>query len=89
MVPGPSVDLHHLVPKTFKGRETVRMHRICHRKIHSVLTERELAKQYNTIERLLSLPALQRFVTWVQRKHPEYMDRHDRTAAMRRKKRRR
>jgi len=33
---------HHLVPKTFKGKETVLLHRICHRQIHANFTEREL-----------------------------------------------
>jgi 5-methylcytosine-specific restriction endonuclease McrA len=29
LVADPSVDLHHLVPRTYKGRDTVPMHRIC------------------------------------------------------------
>lgn len=44
------------------------MHRVCHRQIHAVLTETELARQYATVEALLAHPKLQVFVTWVKTK---------------------
>ena len=67
-----NVDEHHLVPKTFKGKETVTLHRICHRAIHANLTERELLKHFHTIERLLEHQGIQKFVGWVQNKDIEY-----------------
>src|SRR4051812_8293788 len=70
MVPGPSVNLHHLIPRTYKGTETVALHRICHSKIHSVLSEKELRDHYHTIERLRSHPAIAQFIRWVVRKPP-------------------
>lgn len=76
MVDGPSVNEHHLVPRTFRGRETVKMHRICHNKIHSVFSERELAQYYHTPERLLENEEIRKFVKWVQKKHPAYYDAH-------------
>jgi hypothetical protein len=76
LVRGPSVDLHHLVPRTYRGRETVPMHRICHAKIHDVLTEKELRDRYFTAERLREHPELGRFIDWVQRKPPEFVARH-------------
>ena len=33
---------HHLVPRRYKGRETRRLHAICHRKIHATFTDKEL-----------------------------------------------
>ena len=39
LIPGPSVDKHHLVPNSKKGKETVTLHKICHSKLHSVFTE--------------------------------------------------
>ena len=63
-----NVDQHHLLPKTFKGKETIPLHKICHRKIHATLSERELAKYYFTIEHLLEHPDIQAFVTWVSKK---------------------
>ena len=74
MIEGPSVDLHHLIPKSRKGRETVLIHLICHRKIHSVFTEKELATKYNTIEKLQTHEEIQNFITWVKNKHPEFVD---------------
>ena len=41
--PGPSVDDHHLVPRSQGGKTKTTIHRICHRKIHATLSERELA----------------------------------------------
>lgn len=65
---------HHLIPKTFKGTETVTLHRMCHRKIHSVFTERELLNTYHTIETLLSHEEIQKFVKWVANKDPDFYD---------------
>lgn len=67
-----NVDEHHLIPKTFKGRETVTLHRVCHRAIHATLSERELANYYFTIERLLEHENIQKFVKWIQKKEPSY-----------------
>lgn len=88
IVDGISSDEHHLVPRTFKGRETIRLHRVCHQKIHSVLTERELLNYYHTIERLLEREEIQTFVKWVSKKPPEYYDSHRDTNDRSRKRKR-
>jgi hypothetical protein len=75
MIEGPSVDRHHLVPKTAGGRETVFMHRICHRKIHSVLDERALATAYRDPAALRSHPDIAAFVRWVRTKPAEFTKR--------------
>lgn len=76
LIPGPTVDLHHLIPKLKGGKNgpTVLLHKICHRFLHATFTEAELARQYNTIEMLLSNEAVLRFVNWVQKKPPEFYD---------------
>ena len=76
MVPGPSVNLHHLIPRTYKGTDTIALHRICHSKIHSVLSEKELRDHFHTIDRLRSHPEIARFIKWVARKPPAFMNRH-------------
>lgn len=78
-----NIDRHHLVPKTFKGKEQFAIHRICHRKIHSVFTERELFKTYHTWETLRGHPDIQTFIAWVARKSPEF---HVRTETAARKR---
>mgnify|MGYP006277697207 CR=1 FL=1 len=84
MIEGPSVDRHHLVPKTEGGRETVVMHRICHRKIHSVLDERALATTYADPEALKAHPDIAAFVRWVRTKPPEFTKRTEPTKRRRR-----
>ncbi len=80
---GTNWNVHHLIPKTFGGRVTVPMHRICHSKIHSVFTERELLQKYHTIEALLTHDAISDFVKWVANKHPDF---HAPTAKDKRKR---
>jgi len=78
LIDGPSVDRHHLVPKSEGGTEWVNMHRICHTKIHSLFSERELATLYPSMEALLAHADVQKFVRWVRKHPPEFMDRHRR-----------
>jgi hypothetical protein len=76
LVPGASIDEHHLIPKLKGGRKgpTVMLHKVCHAKIHSVFKEGELARTYNTIEKLLEHEEIQKFVVWVAKKHPEFYE---------------
>lgn len=67
-IPPAQQDRHHLVPKSKGGRETAFLHRICHRQIHALFTETELARQYATAEALLQHPEMQVFVVWVKTK---------------------
>jgi 5-methylcytosine-specific restriction endonuclease McrA len=68
LIPKDQQDAHHLVPKSKGGRLTIILHRICHRQIHALLTERELAASYSTIDALLQHQELAQFVTWVKNK---------------------
>ena len=63
-----NVDEHHLLPKTFKGRETVLLHKICHKTIHSLIRTRELFTYYYTVERILEREDIQKFVAWIKNK---------------------
>lgn len=67
-----NIDEHHLVPKTFKGREVALLHRICHRKIHATFTERELANYYHTFERLKENEHIKSFIKWVAKRQPGF-----------------
>lgn len=66
------VDRHHLIPKTFKGTEQFPVHKICHRKIHSVFTERELLHSFHTWDALRGAPEIAAFIAWVGRKPPGF-----------------
>ena len=52
------------------------MHQVCHRKVHAVLSEGELAGVYAGPTALRAHPEIARFVAWVQRKPPEWNDWH-------------
>ena len=85
LVHGKSVNAHHIIPKTYKGKETILIHVICHTKIHSVLSERELLKEFNTAEKLRAHPEIEKFIAWVKNKDPEFRDRNKPTKARQRR----
>ena len=63
-----NIDEHHLVPKTFKGKDTESIHKVCHRYIHATLTERELLNYYHTWDRLREHSEIEKFIKWIQNK---------------------
>lgn len=88
MIAGKSIDEHHLIPKTFKGKETIALHRVCHEKCHTVFTEKEMRNYYHTIERLLEHSEIQKFVKWVHKYDPEFYTKNKDTQSRRNKRRR-
>ena len=73
-IPPEHESKHHLVPKTFKGKDLVILHKVCHKKLHSAITEREMLHHYNTIERLKSHPEIEKFIKWVRKRPIDYND---------------
>lgn len=71
-----SLNEHHLVPKMYGGVETYFIHRVCHSKIHSVFSEKELAREFFTFEKLRDHPEIARFILWVRKQDPEFIDKH-------------
>ncbi len=74
MIDGPSVDRHHWIPRSEGGGGAVPLHRVCHRMIHRVFSETELSAVYQTPEALRGHPEIARFIAWVRRKPPSYVD---------------
>lgn len=72
---------HHLIPRRLHrkgyalrqfGKEEMQTRglllcRACHRKVHQLFDERTLGLEYNTKEKLLAVPALQKFLAWVKK----------------------
>lgn len=75
MLAEPS-NLHHLIPKSKGGKNTptVRLHKICHDKIHAVFAEIELKRHYNKIESMQQHPEFIKFINWLKNKEPEFYD---------------
>ncbi len=80
LLAGPSVDEHHLVPKSKGGKTKALVHRICHRKIHATLSERELACSYNNWAALRTHPDIAVFLKWVANKPSTFYDNSRRPA---------
>ncbi len=76
MLLGESVDRHHWQPKSRGGKEVNFLHRICHRKLHSLFTDKELGAEFATPEAVRRHPEMQKFITWVRRQPPEVVLRH-------------
>jgi hypothetical protein len=67
-IPESQKDAHHLIPKSKGGKTTEYLHRICHRQIHALFTETELAQHFNTATALQESPEMQRFIQWIKTK---------------------
>jgi hypothetical protein len=70
-----NIDRHHLVPKTFKGKEQFPIHKICHRKIHATFSERELLRAYHTWDALQGDADIRSFIDWVAKKPSDFYTR--------------
>ncbi|AEG93150.1 HNH endonuclease [Ramlibacter tataouinensis] len=82
-IPPAQRDAHHLLPRSHGGRHTEVLHRICHRQVHALLSEAELARDYHSIEALRSHPEVARFIAWVRTKPPGFMERTRKSARRR------
>ncbi len=86
---GVELTRHHLIPRSTHQRRRIRrqfdrsrrehaiLHvcRACHKQIHALIPEMELALRYHSREALLSHPELARFVAWISRRPPGYVPR--------------
>lgn len=78
------LERHHLIPRarhgsgynrrTF-GRQEVRERlamfcRPCHKTVHAILDEKQLERQYNTLDVLRAHPEIARFIRWVRKQPP-------------------
>ncbi|WP_375437211.1 HNH endonuclease [uncultured Hymenobacter sp.] len=64
---------HHLVPREEGGRHgpTADLCQPCHSSVHLLLDNKELARQYHTIEALRSAEKLQKYLHWIRRSRVE------------------
>jgi hypothetical protein len=77
-----TVTRHHLYPQKFgrkKGHKAhakefpvVSLHKICHRMIYALFSEKFLVEHFNTIEALRAHPAMQSFLEFIAEKPPSF-----------------
>lgn len=85
-MPEGSYNEHHLIPNTYKGTILIKLHRICHDKLHYTFTEYEMWKHYHTIARLKEHPEIDKFIKWVKKQPPMFYDCHKKDTKDRKKK---
>jgi hypothetical protein len=73
LIPGPSIDEHHLTPRSQGGKDKHVVHKVCHRKIHQTFSEKQLARGYASWEALAAHPDIAAFITWVRKRPPEFL----------------
>jgi hypothetical protein len=61
---------HHLIPKSKGGKNTLDICRDCHKAIHACFSHKELAKEYHTIEKLLTRESFRKMVGFIAKQHP-------------------
>ena len=74
---------HHLIPvsrhknkkiKAAYSKEelklTIEICRECHNQIHALISEKEMAENFNTFDKLLNHEAVARFTCWIREKSP-------------------
>jgi hypothetical protein len=69
---GKTVVLHHPVPKSRGGRDTVPMHPICQQTLIANFTNSELQQHGLNVEGLLANSNVRKFVDWVAKKDPDF-----------------
>lgn len=74
-IPESQKDAHHLIPKSKGGKSFEYLHRICHKQIHALFRENELAKVLNTAESLRNHSDMQTFINWVKNKPDDFYER--------------
>ncbi|MEO7715079.1 MAG: hypothetical protein ABIY70_02655 [Capsulimonas sp.] len=67
-VPESHTTKHHLVPKSRKGKEMVRLCNDCHRQLHVLFDVKTLEKTLNTIELLKQDERIQRWIGFIGRR---------------------
>ena len=81
-IPDSQKDAHHLIPKSKGGKETTFLHRICHKHIHALFTEVELANRYHQIQILKEHPEMKKFIHWVSSKPPAFYEKTHKSARL-------
>ena len=68
--------VHHLIPRQQTKRKkldsgaTTNICSACHRQIHNLFNNTQLAQELNTLEKLKQDPAMANFLSWVKKQDP-------------------
>ncbi|SEM77306.1 hypothetical protein SAMN05192583_1181 [Sphingomonas gellani] len=69
---GAKVEWHHRIPKSQGGTQTVPVHPICHRTIHALVANADLARDYADLDVLRARDDVARYLRWIADKPPDF-----------------
>ncbi|KGP72121.1 HNH endonuclease [Pontibacillus yanchengensis] len=63
---------HHLIPKQYGGTDgpVAQLCIPCHKQIHAIFTNEELAGFYHTLLRLQEHPTMEKYLKWIRKQAP-------------------
>lgn len=72
-VPPELMTLHHLKPKEKGGKAEHRtpLCKPCHKQLHAMFSNAELADLYTSLDLLRTVPQLQPFLKWIRKQKPD------------------
>lgn len=69
---GVEITVHHLLPKEKGGTfgETANLCIPCHKQVHALYSNEEIAARLTTLKELREDPQLSRFIKWIRKQPP-------------------
>lgn len=67
-----NIENHHLIPKSKKGKETERVCVSCGDMVHKIFSLKEMEREYNSIEKILTHPDIQNWIKWISKKPDDF-----------------
>ena len=72
-----NLTIHHLIPRQYLKRKkiadspTINICTACHKQIHALFDNKQLARELNTPDKLKQEPKMQKFLSWVRKQKPQ------------------
>lgn len=82
---GVETTVHHLTPKEMGGSllPTAELCKPCHKQIHALYTNEELAVRLSTLEELKADEQIRRYLRWIRKQAPGALPRTRKSRAVR------
>lgn len=72
----PNLTVHHLIPRQYARRKKLDVGPLidicspCHKQIHTLFSNKQLAEELNSADKLKSTPELRKFLAWIRKQDP-------------------
>jgi hypothetical protein len=72
IVPNGCWEKHHLIPKSKKGKEIIKVCISCGDALHKIFTLKDMKNNYNNIEIINQHPDIQKWKKWISKKPNDF-----------------